>query len=244
DRGTDGAGDRRGARDRAGRGRPPRRRRRPRPDRRHRRARRRGRRRRGEPGRDRLPPRRHLGHVLAGRDRPRHRRLGQARHPGQQRRDRRPLRAALGIHPGRVGPAAGDRPHGGLPRLPSRRARDARGRLGSDREHRLHRRQRGQPQRGALLGRQGGRDRPDEGPGQGGRHRRCPRQLRHPGGDRDRHPRSGLRRAHRLHDLADPDGPGRPARGGRRARRVPVLRPPQLLDRRRLRPLRRPRDLL
>ena len=50
--------------------------------------------------------------------------------------------------------------------------------------------------------------------------------------------------AHRLHALENPDEPLRPAFGDRRAGRLAVLGRMRLLDRRRVRHLGRPRDLL
>jgi NAD(P)-dependent dehydrogenase (short-subunit alcohol dehydrogenase family) len=68
-----------------------------------------------------------------------------------------------------------------------------------------------------------------------------PGQRDRAGGHRHADERGDRARRAGAHHRPHPDEAGRPARGGRRAGRLPVLRPGQLLHRRRLRHQRRPR---
>ena len=122
----------------------------------------------------------------AGRDRGRPR---QGRPPRQQRRHRRPDRQDLGAQPGPVGPGDPRQPHRPLSLLQGAGAGHDRAELRPHRQHRLDRRQGGQPQRLGLFGLEGRRHRPHQVARQGTRHLRHRRQRHHPGGRQDRDPR-------------------------------------------------------
>ncbi len=101
----------------------------------------------------------------------------------------------------------------------------------------------GNPNAAAYSSREGGPDRPHQIARQRARDRERHGQLRDPGRGRDRSFQADDRRAHRLYALEDPDEPFRAAVGDRGASRVAVLGRMRLQHRRRVRHLRRPRDL-
>ena len=117
-------------------------------------------------------------------------------------------------------------------------------RLRPHRQHRLDRRQGGQSDGLGLQRVKGRGHRPHQVARQGTRQGRRHRQCDHAGDDRHADPRAGVGRAYRLYALENSDGS---LRHGRRSRRARLLaREPRMLvhDRRGLRSLGRPRDLL
>ena len=84
----------------------------------------------------------------------------------------------------------------------------------------------------------------DQVAGQGAREDRHPRQLRDAGRGAHGDLRPDLAAAHRLHAVEDPDGALRAGRGDRRDGVLAGERGVLVRDRRRVRPLRRPRDVL
>src|SRR5262249_23013190 len=117
-------------------------------------------------------------------------------------------------------------------------------RLRPYRQHRLDRRQGGQPKRLCLFGGESRGDRPHQIARQGAGGNRHSGQLRKPCRGPHRHLRADDRGADRIHAVEDPDGPLRPGRGNRRAGRLARLRGVLVLYRRRVRYFRRPRHLL
>ena len=102
----------------------------------------------------------------------------------------------------------------------------------------------GNPQRARLQRREGGPDRPHQEPRQGARRLRRAGQLRDAGGGGDPHLRPDDADPHRHDEGEDPARALRPAAGDRRPGGLALLRGLLVLDRRRVRSLRRPRDLL
>ncbi len=113
-----------------------------------------------------------------------------------------------------------------------------------DHQHRLDRRQGRQPQRGALFGVEGRPDRFDKVARQGTRRSRHRRQRGDPGRGQDRDLRPDDAAAHRLHAVEDSEGSFRSGTGTRGDGGVAGLGGLRVLDRRGVRYLRRPRDVL
>ena len=91
--------------------------------------------------------------------------------------------------PEAMGPGAPRQPHRAVPLLQGAGPRHDRAELRPHRQHRLDRRQGGQPQRLGLFGLEGRRHRPHQVARQGTRHLRHRGQRHHAGGGQDRHPR-------------------------------------------------------
>ena len=113
------------------------------------------------------------------------------RHPGQQRRHRRAEPADLGVSAGGLGAGDGGQPRQACSCAAARGAADDRAELRPHRQHRLDRRQGGQPERGRLFGVEGRRHRADQVARQGAGGPRHRGQL--PSRRRRRGPRSSSR---------------------------------------------------
>ena len=168
----------------------------------------------------------------------------QHRHPGQQRRHLRPQHADLGVPGGRLAPGDRYRSQRPLPGVPRGGAADEGRWLGAHRQHRLGSRQGGQPQCARLQRGEGRPDRAYQEPRQGARRQRRAGQLCDACGRRNTHFRPDDADPYRHDEVENPARTLRPAAGDRGHGRLALLRGLFVLDRGRVRPFRRPRDLL
>ena len=159
-----------------------------------------------------------VDHVVSGR--------GAHRHPREQRRCPRDRRR---LHDGERGVGQRDRgqPERHVLLLPGRRAADARGRWGRDREHLVRRGSDRSRATSRVHGGEARGDRPDEEPGPRPRPSRDPRQRDLPGPDQDAVDRTVFRRRCLRGRLAynRPSGPSGCPRRRRGRRPLPRERP-------------------
>ncbi len=152
------------------------------------------------------------------------------RRAGEQRRDRRACCAPPRGDGAGVGHADRHRSQERLSLLPRGVAAHARAAARGHHQRRIRGRQRGQPQHGAILHREGGHHRAHEGGGQGGRAARRPRERRRARDSGNGHSQDPVAGSDRLHEEQDPDGTLLPRGGDRGGHRIPGFRQGELRD--------------